>query len=167
MLDNVSIRQLETTDWQRVRAIYLQGIATGHATFETTAPTWEAWDAAHLEFARIVALSNGELCGWAALSSVSKRAAYAGVAEVSVYVAEEYRKRGIGLNLLQRLIAESEQYGIWTLQASVVPENNATVALHRRCGFREVGRRDRIGRLNGVWRDTILLERRSTVVGDE
>jgi phosphinothricin acetyltransferase len=167
MLDDVSIRQLEATDWPHVRAIYLRGIATGQATFETTAPTWEAWAAAHLEFARVVALSDGELCGWAALSPVSKRAAYAGVAEVSVYVAEEFRKRGIGLKLLQRLIAESEQHGIWTLQASVFPENAATVALHQRCGFREVGRRERIGRLNGVWRDTMLLERRSQVVGSE
>ena len=167
MLDNVSIRQLEATDWRRVRAIYLEGIATGEATFETEAPSWEAWDATHLEFARLIALSNGELCGWAALSAVSKRAAYAGVAEVSVYVAAEFRKRGLGLKLLQRLIGESEQYGIWTLQASVFPENAATVALHKRCGFREVGRRQRIGRLNGVWRDTMLLERRSEVVGTE
>jgi phosphinothricin acetyltransferase len=167
MPDDVSIRQLEATDWQGVRAIYLQGIATGQATFETTAPTWEAWTVAHLEFARVVALSDGELCGWAALSPVSKRAAYAGVAEVSVYVAEEFRKRGIGLKLLQRLIAESEQHGIWTLQASVFPENAATVALHKRGGFREVGRRERIGRLNGVWRDTMLLERRSEVVGSK
>lgn len=167
MLDNVSIRQLAASDWRRVRAIYLQGIATGEATFETEAPSWEVWDATHLEFARLVALSKGELCGWAALSAVSKRAAYAGVAEVSVYVAEGFRKQGIGLKLLQRLVIESEQYGIWTLQASVFPENAATVALHQRCGFREVGRRERIARLNGVWRDTMLLERRSEVVGNE
>jgi L-amino acid N-acyltransferase YncA len=167
MLDYVSIRQLEATDWPHVRAIYLEGIATSQATFETVAPSWEVWDATHLEFARVVAWSNGELCGWAALSPVSKRAAYAGVAEVSVYIAEEFRRRGIGLKLLQRLIAESEQHGIWTLQASVFPENAATVALHKRCGFREVGRRERIGRLNGVWRDTMLLERRSEVVGGE
>ncbi len=167
MMDNLSIRQLQATDWQRVRAIYLQGIATGQATFETEAPGWEAWDATHLEFARLVALSDDELCGWAALSPVSKRAAYAGVAEVSVYIAEEFRKQGIGLKLLRRLIAESEQHGIWTLQASVFPENAATVALHQRCGFREVGRRSRIGRLNGVWRDTMLLERRSEVVGSK
>jgi phosphinothricin acetyltransferase len=167
MLDNVTIRQLEATDWQQVRAIYLQGIATGQATFETEPPSWDDWDATHLQFARLVALADGELCGWAALSPVSKRAAYAGVAEVSVYVAEDFRKQGLGLKLLQRLIAESEQHGIWTLQASVFPENTATVALHKRCGFREVGRRERIGRLNGVWRDTMLLERRSEVVGSE
>jgi phosphinothricin acetyltransferase len=167
MLDNVTIRQLEATDWQQVRAIYLQGIATGQATFETEPPSWDDWDATHLQFARLVALADDELCGWAALSPVSKRAAYAGVAEVSVYVAEDFRKQGLGLKLLQRLIAESEQHGIWTLQASVFPENTATVALHKRCGFREVGRRERIGRLNGVWRDTMLLERRSEVVGSE
>lgn len=167
MRDHVIIRQLKPADWDSVRVIYLQGIGTRNATFEIEAPTWEAWAAGHLEFARLVALSHGELCGWAALSPVSKRAAYAGVAEVSVYVAAEFRKQGIGLKLLQRLIAESEQHGIWTLQASVFPENTATIALHRRCGFREIGRRERIGRLNGVWRDTILLERRSEIAGVE
>ena len=166
MLDKVSIRQLEAADWDRVRAIYLEGIATGQATFEIEAPGWEAWDAGHLQFARLVAAGNDELCGWAALSPVSKRAAYAGVAEVSVYVGEKFRKQGIGSKLLQALIKESEEQGIWTLQASVFPENTATVMLHKRCGFRELGRRERIGKLNGVWRDTILLERRSEVVGN-
>jgi len=167
MLDNVSIRQLEAADWDRVRAVYLEGIATGQATFETEAPSWEAWDAGHLQFARLVAVGNDELCGWAALSPVSKREAYAGVAEVSVYVGEKFRKQGIGFKLLQALINESEGQGIWTLQASVFPENTATVVLHKRCGFRELGRRERIGRLKGVWRDTILLERRSALVGVE
>lgn len=165
MLDNVSIRQLKAFDWDRVRAIYLEGISTGHATFEIEAPTWDAWDAAHLPFARLIALIKNELCGWAALSAVSRRAAYAGVAEVSVYVAADFRGKQIGWKLLQQLVAESEQHGIWTLQASVFPENAATVALHKRCGFREVGRRERIGRLNGVWRDTMLLERRSKLTG--
>ena len=165
MMDSVSNRQLEAADWEGVRAIYLEGIATGQATFETEAPSWEAWDADHLQFARLVALANDELCGWAALSPVSKRLAYAGVAEVSVYVSGKFRKQGIGTRLLQCLIIESEQHGIWTLQASVFPENVGTVALHKRCGFREVGRRARIGRLNGIWRDTILLERRSDLVG--
>lgn len=167
MLNNLSIRQLEALDWDGVRAIYLEGIATGHATFEIEAPTWDAWNAGHLQFARLVGFVNNELCGWAALSPVSKRAAYAGVAEVSVYVAEDFRRLGVGQQLLQRLVADSEQHGIWTLQASVFPENAATIALHQRCGFREVGRRERIGRLNGVWRDTMLLERRSEVVGSE
>jgi phosphinothricin acetyltransferase len=167
MLDHVSIRQLEAADWDGVRAIYLEGISTGHATFEIEVPTWDAWDASHIKFARVVALVRNELCGWAALSPVSRRAAYAGVAEVSVYVASDFRGKRIGWKLLQRLVAESERHGIWTLQASVFPENAATVALHKRCGFREVGRRERIGRLNGVWRDTMLLERRSEVVGSE
>jgi len=167
MRDNVGIRQLEAADWDRVRAIYLEGIETGQATFETEAPSWEAWDAGHLQFARLVAVAKDELCGWAALSPVSKREAYAGVAEVSVYVGEKFRKQGIGFKLLQALINESEGQGIWTLQASVFPENTATVMLHKRCGFRELGRRERIGRLNGVWRDTILLERRSELVGVE
>lgn len=152
-------------DWDQVRRIYLEGIATGQATFETESPSWEKWDRSHLPFARLVARDGGEVCGWAALSPASLRAAYAGVAEVSIYVAGEYRNRGIGRSLLERLVVESEQNGIWTLQAVVFAENEATLALHRGCGFREVGCRERIGKLNGQWRDTHLLERRSSVVG--
>lgn len=151
-------------DWPVVRAIYLQGIATGQATFETTAPSWEAWDESHLQFARVVARAKGQVIGWAALSLVSKRRAYAGVAEVSVYVAADQRSKGIGIALLEELIRASETNGIWTLQAVVFPENGATIALHKRCGFREVGRRERIGKLNDVWRDTLLLERRSSQI---
>jgi phosphinothricin acetyltransferase len=157
------IRQMNPTDWEAVRQIYLEGIATGQATFEIEAPEWEQWDAAHLPFARFVARSDEMIIGWAALSPVSRRSAYAGVAEVSVHMAEHQRGDGIGRTLLEALIAESEANGIWTLQAAVFPENLATVALHRRCGFREIGRRERIGKLNGVWRDTVLLERRSQV----
>ena len=152
-------------DWEAVRAIYLEGIATGDATFETEAPSWETWDAAHLTFPRLVARADDSVIGWAALSPVSRRKAYAGVAEVSVYVATHNRGKGVGRSLLERLIHESEQGGIWTLQAAVFPENAATIALHKRCGFREVGRRERISKLHGIWRDTILLERRSKVVG--
>jgi L-amino acid N-acyltransferase YncA len=152
-------------DWPDVRAIYLEGIATGMATFESDAPSWDAWDQSHLKFARIVARKDSEITGWAALSSVSRRQAYAGVAEVSVYVASLHRGAGVGRALLTGLVAESEQHGIWTLQAVVFPENVATVALHTACGFREVGRRKRIGRLHGVWHDTILLERRSKSIG--
>src|SRR5438132_2583193 len=152
-------------DWEQVRAIYLEGIAGGQATFETEAPSHERWESLHLPFARLVARDGGIVKGWAALSPVSSRHAYAGVAEVSVYVAETYRRNGIGSSLLQALISESEKNGIWTLQAVVFPENNASVALHKQLGFREVGRRARIGRLNGVWRDTLLLERRSDAVG--
>ena len=154
-----------SSDWERVRAIYLEGIATGQATFETEAPTWETWDAGHLAGARLVARKGETIAGWAALSRVSQRRAYAGVAEVSVYVGEDQRGSGIGGALLEALIVESETNGIWTLQAVVFPKNLATIALHKRCGFREVGRRERISKLNGVWRDTILLERRSQRIG--
>jgi phosphinothricin acetyltransferase len=152
-------------DWEQVREIYLEGIATGHTTFETGAPTWEQWDAGHLQTARLVARQEDKVLGWAALSAVSSREAYRGVAELSVSVAAESRGRGIGRALLEALIEQSESNGIWTLQAAIFPENTASVKLHLRCGFREVGRRERIGKLNGVWRDTLLLERRSKTVG--
>lgn len=151
-------------DWSAVKAIYLEGIATGHATFETEAPSWESWDRSHLSFARLITREEDSVSGWAALSPVSTRKAYAGVAEVSVYVAAVHRGQGIGRALLEKLITESEENGIRTLQAVVFPENEATIALHKRCGFREVGRRERISKLNGVWRDTVLLERRSSKV---
>ncbi|HVS21408.1 MAG TPA: GNAT family N-acetyltransferase [Pyrinomonadaceae bacterium] len=159
------VEQMRPGDWAQLKAIYLEGIATGHATFEIESPSWEAWDAAHLSFARLVARDDQTISGWAALSPISRRQAYAGVAEVSVYVAATNRNAGIGRALLDALIAESERNGIWTLQAAVFPENEATIALHRRCGFREVGCRERIGKLNGEWRDTILLERRSALIG--
>ena len=162
---NVIIGPMRAEDWEQARAIYLEGIATGQATFETEAPSWEEWDAAHLPFARLVARDEDGVAGWAALSAVSQRCVYGGVAEVSVYVAHTHRQSGIGRKLLEALIAASEENGIWTLQAGMFPENPGSLALHRRCGFREVGRRERIGKLNGLWRDTILMERRSAVVG--
>ena len=149
--------------WPQVREIYLAGVATGDATFETNAPSWEEWDASHLKFARLVLSSAADIKGWAALSRVSARKAYAGVAEVSVYVAPDCHGQGLGTTLLVALISESEKNGIWTLQASIFPENLASLALHRSAGFREVGRRERIAKLNGVWRSTVLLERRSTL----
>jgi phosphinothricin acetyltransferase len=152
-------------DWAQVRAIYLEGIASGDATFETDAPEWNDWDAAHLGHPRLVAREDKLVLGWAALSPVSKRKAYAGVAEVSVYVAQNHRGRGIGRELLEELIRRSEELGIWTIQAVVFPENQATVGLHLGCGFREVGRRERISKLHGAWRDTILFERRSQRIG--
>ena len=158
---NSVIDQMRASDWEQVRAIYLEGIRTGHATFETEAPTWERWDEAHLPVARVVMRDGERVLGWAALSPVSKRQVYRGVAELTVYVAESARGQGIGRTLLEALIIESERNGIWTLQASIFPENTASVELHRRCGFREVGRRERIAMLNGVWRDTLLFERRS------
>lgn len=154
-------------DWPAVRAIYLQGIATGNATFEQTAPEWEQWDAAHLTGARIVARSEaGDVLGWAALSAVSSRCVYAGVAEVSVYVAESARGRGVGKALLARLIADSEAQGFWTLQAGIFPENVQSIALHERAGFCRVGLRQRLGQMNGRWRDVVLMERRSAVAGE-
>ncbi len=154
------IRPLTEDDWPAVAEIYRQGVETGNATFETKVPRWEAWDASHLASCRLVA-EDGAVVGWAALSPVSERCCYAGVAENSVYVAGEAHGRGVGRALLERLVGESEGAGIWTIQAGVFPENNASIALHRSCGFREVGVRERLGRLNGVWRDVVLLERRS------
>jgi phosphinothricin acetyltransferase len=156
---------LTPDDWPAVRASYAAGIATGQATFETEPPTWEAWDAGHLAACRICARAGGDVVGWAALSPVSRRAVYAGVAEVSVYVRPHWQGRGVGSALLAALVAASERAGIWTLQAGVFPENVASLRLHARHGFRVVGRRERIGRLAGQWRDTVLLERRSEVVG--
>jgi L-amino acid N-acyltransferase YncA len=161
----IELRPLEPGDWFAVRAIYVQGIATGIATFQTEAPDWEAWDAGHLRACRIVAADAGRVVGWAALSPVSSRPCYAGVAEVTIYVAEAARGRGVGRCLMERLIAESEQHGFWTLQAVIFPENAASLALHARHGFRQVGRRERIAQLNGRWHDVLLLERRSAVVG--
>ena len=158
---NGVIDQMRASDWEQVRAIYLEGIRTGHATFEREAPSWEQWNDAHLPVARVVMRDGERVLAWGALSPVSKRQVYRGVAELTVYVAESARGQGIGRTLLEALIIESERNGIWTLQASIFPENTASVELHRRCGFREVGRRERIAMLNGVWRDTLLFERRS------
>ena len=155
------IDQMESGDWEQVRAIYLEGIESGNSTFETDAPSWQRWDQEHHQFARLVMRHADQVIGWAALAPVSKRNVYRGVAEVTVYVTETARGRSIGRALLEALIAESEKNGIWTLQASIFPENTASVKLHLRCGFREVGRRERIAVLKGVWRDTLLFERRS------
>ena len=161
------IRVLGPADWEAVRSIYLEGIATGQATFETEAPTWERWDGAHLPSPRLIATAGETIVGWAALSPVSRRPVYAGVAEVSVYVNRDVRGRGVGSLLLKALVTESEKSGIWTLQASIFPENLASISLHHSCGFAEVGKRQRIGKMNGVWRDTVLFERRSRLVGND
>lgn len=165
MNEELVIEAMQPEDWDQVREIYLQGIATGNATFETSAPAFVTWDQKHFPFARLVARRGNTIAGWAALSPVSDRCCYAGVGDLSVYVAADYRGAGAGRKLLQALIDESERNGIWTLQAGIFPENAASLAVHRDCGFREVGRRERIGKLHGVWRDTILLERRSPKVG--
>jgi phosphinothricin acetyltransferase len=158
------IRALGPEDWTHVRAIYEEGIATGLATFETEAPSWPDWDAAHLAAPRLVAEEDGEVLGFAALSPWSSRPVYAGVCWESVYVAGRARGRGLGRALLSALVERSEQAGIWTLVAGVFPENRPSLALHLACGFRAVGRLERLGRLHGAWRDVVLLERRSPEV---
>jgi L-amino acid N-acyltransferase YncA len=159
----VEIQPLRPADWPAVRAIYQAGIATGDATFETAAPTWEAWDAAHLPGHRLLATDGDRVLGWAALAPVSDRCAYAGVAEDSIYVAPRAQGRGVGRALLDALVASAERAGIWTVQTGIFPENRASVRLHQACGFRVVGVRERIGRLHGRWRDVLLLERRSPI----
>jgi phosphinothricin acetyltransferase len=160
----VTIAPLGPGHWDAVRAIFQDGIDAGFATFEAVPPDWPAWNATHRPDCRLVALHGGTVVGWGALSPVSARVAYAGVAEVSVYVARARLGEGIGRRLLDALIAASEAAGIWTLQAVVFPQNEASLRLHRRAGFRDVGRRERIARLRGTWQDTMLLERRSPKV---
>ena len=161
---SVELRPLEPTDWPAVANIYWDGMRSGLATFETEVPSWEAWDAGHFADHRLVADLLGDVVGWAALSPVSSRRCYAGVVENSVYVAAGARGLGIGRKLLEALIAGAEAAGIWTIQTSIFPENRASLALHERCGFRVVGTRERVAKRDGVWRDTVFLERRSEVI---
>ncbi|HMG35040.1 MAG TPA: GNAT family N-acetyltransferase [Blastocatellia bacterium] len=163
----ISIDQMDAADWPAVSQIYLDGIATGDATFETGVPSWEEWNDRHLPFARLVARLKGDLVGWAALSPVSTRKVYSGVAEVSVYVSPQHQRHGVGLGLLVALIDASEKNGIWTLQAGIFPENTGSLRLHEACDFRVVGVRERIGRTDDRWRDVVLLERRSKITGTE
>jgi L-amino acid N-acyltransferase YncA len=156
---------MEEGDWDAVRSIYLEGIATGNSTFENDAPAWETWDSNHLKECRLVARAGGRVIGWAALSPVSRRPCYSGVAENSVYVAGDARGKGVGKALMEALVKESERAGIWMLQTSIFPENGASIAIHEACGFRKVGYRERVSQLRGVWRDTVFMERRSKVVG--
>jgi L-amino acid N-acyltransferase YncA len=160
----VTIRALLPEHWPDVARIYAEGIATGNATFETELPSWEGWDAAHLPEHRFGALSGGRLVGWVAVSAVSERCVYGGVVESSVYVEAGARGRGIGGLLLDRLIASTEAASVWTIQAGMFPENAGSIGLHERAGFGLVGRRKRLGKLNGKWRDVLLMERRSDVV---
>jgi L-amino acid N-acyltransferase YncA len=164
------IEALRPRDWPEVAAIYAEGIATGDATFETAPPTWEQWDHSHLAEHRLVARiappeGDGSVLAWAALAPVSDRCVYAGVAENSIYVAERARGRGIGQHLLTALVEGAERAGIWTVQTGIFPENAASLELHRRCGFRVVGVRERLGQHHGRWRDVVLLERRSVTAG--
>lgn len=164
---SITIHPMQAADWTAVSQIYAEGIATGNATFETAVPAWETWDAGHLPTCRFVARSDesGAVVGWAALTAVSSRCVYAGVAEVSVYVAPTAWGQGVGKQLLQALVDGSEAAGIWMLQASIFPENVASVTLHEKCGFRVVGRREKLGQQYGRWRDVLFMERRSTKVG--
>lgn len=155
---------MQAGDWPAVKSIYELGLATGNASFQTSAPSWEEWDNSHLKHSRIVAKDGEKIAGWAALTSVSGRCVYAGVAEVSVYIDPTYQGRGLGGQLLEALIRESENNGIWTLQAGIFPENGASLHIHEKAGFRRVGVREKIGQMKGVWRDTVLLERRSKTI---
>ena len=157
----IVITPMQSRDWEAVRGIYLEGIQTGNATFEQSAPDWNQWDAAHLSACRFVASSTREVIGWAALSPVSSRCVYGGVAEISVHVAERARGQKVGTALLQAVVEASEQNGIWTLQAGIFPENVPSVSLHKASGFRIVGTRERLGSMHNIWRDVVLMEIRS------
>jgi phosphinothricin acetyltransferase len=160
----ITIDALRPEHWGGVARVYAEGIATGNATFETEIPSWEAWNSSHLPEHRLVALRDGEVVGWAAVSPASDRCVYGGVVENSVYVAESARGRGVGRRLLEELIASTEAAGIWTIQTGIFPENEGSIRLHERVGFEVVGLRKRLGKLNGEWRDVLLLERRSEIV---
>ncbi|BFP40692.1 GNAT family N-acetyltransferase [Flavobacteriaceae bacterium GF1] len=160
------IREMTQSDWSDVARIYNEGIATGYATFETNVPQYGDWDKAHIKLCRLIAEEDGSIQGWAALSPVSSRCVYGGVAEISIYIGENARGKGVGKVLLARLIAESEQAGYWTLQSGIFPENKASIKLHERLGFRFLGKRESIGKTNdGIWKDNLLFERRSKKVG--
>ncbi|MEJ1223131.1 GNAT family N-acetyltransferase [Sediminicola sp. 1XM1-17] len=161
----MEIRTMIAADWEQVAAIYAEGMATGFATFETKVPTYAHWDGNHLVQCRLVALQDHQIVGWAALSPVSGRCVYGGVAEVSVYVGAKSRGLGVGKLLLQRLIQESEKEGYWTLQSGIFPENKGSILLHEKMGFRRIGHRERVAQLHGIWKDNVLFERRSTTVG--
>jgi phosphinothricin acetyltransferase len=159
-----TIRKMTPEDYPAVAKIYEEGIQTGNATFQSEVPDWDSWDKSHVKTCRLVAEQEGRPVAWAALTPVSDRCVYGGVAEVSVYVANEYRGQGLGLLLLQELVAESEANKFWTLQAGIFPENEGSVRIHEKAGFRLVGKREKIGQMNGRWRDTLLMERRSTTI---
>ena len=160
----IAVRPLLADDWRAVAAIWAEGIDTRNATFETETPSWESFDRTRHPEHRLVAVEGGEIVGWAALAPVSRRACYAGVAENSVYVAAAARGRGVGRTLMETLVASADAGGIWTIQTGIFPENTASLALHERVGFRVIGRRERLAQLDGIWRDTLFLERRSPTI---
>lgn len=162
----MTIRQMTSEDWFSVAKIYDEGIATGFATFETMVPDYNSWDMAHINTCRLVAEKDCKVLGWAALSPVSSRCVYGGVAEVSIYIANNARGKGIGKALLSKLIEESENEGYWTLQSGIFPENRGSIALHEKVGFRFLGKRERVGKTStGIWKDNLLFERRSKIIG--
>lgn len=160
------IDEMKSRDWEQVKNIYLEGIKTGIATFQTEAPAWENWDGGHLDVCRVVARTEDSVLGWVALSPTSSRCCYSGVAEVSIYVSEKYKGQGVGTALLGHLIKQSEENGIWSLYCAIIRENTASIALHKKCGFREIGIREKLSKMrNGIWHDVVLMERRSKVAG--
>lgn len=163
-MKEVHVREMTEKDWPAVSAIYQEGINTGHATFQTKSPSWHDWNDGHMEQCRYVALMDGKIEGWIALSAFSKRHAYRGVAEVSVYVNPQSSGQGIGYKLMSHMINVSEEAGIWTLIAGIFPENIGSVGLHEKSGFRVIGIREKVGEMSGVWRDVVLMERRSKVL---
>ncbi|UII81202.1 GNAT family N-acetyltransferase [Flagellimonas sp. CMM7] len=163
----MQVRKMKASDWEDVSQIYAQGIATGFATFEQTIPSYEIWDQAHVKQCRLIAEENGEILGWAALSPVSSRCVYGGIGEVSVYIGATSRGKGVGKLLLEQLISESEKAGFWTIQSGIFPENEASIYLHKKVGFRFIGKRERVGKLHGVWKDNLLFEKRSETIGTD
>jgi len=163
-MDSYTIRNMIPSDWDEVKTIYEEGIRTKNATFETSAGTWKKWDQDHLSEPRLVAQSDGHILGWTALSPVSGRCIYDGVADVSIYIGTDARGKGVGSALLEKLIEESERQNIWTLQAGIFPENEGSIKLHEKSGFRIVGTREKMGIMDGTWRDILLMERRSKKV---
>ena len=162
----INIIKMQPEHWEKVAEIYAEGIQTGNATFQKDTPNWETWNAEHLPYGRLIAVdTEGSVLGWAALTGVSGRCVYAGVAELSVYVSAAARGQGVGKILMQHLIQEAEANGLWTLQAGIFPENIGSVQLHLKTGFRQVGFREKVGKMDGIWRDTLLFERRSQVIG--
>nr|WP_299382738.1 GNAT family N-acetyltransferase [Allomuricauda sp.] len=161
----MTVREMKPSDWEQVAQIYAEGMRTGFATFEQSVPSYEQWDKAHITSCRLVALEANNILGWAALSPVSSRCVYGGVGEVSVYVSSSSRGKGVGKKLLEQLILESEKAGFWTIQSGIFPENEASIQLHQKVGFRFIGKRERIGKLDGVWKDNLLFEKRSQNIG--
>lgn len=162
------IDEMTAKDWEDVARIYMEGISTGIATFQPELPTWEEWDGGHVKACRLVVREAGRVLGWAALSLVSKRAVYAGVADVSIYIGKDFRGRGVGEALLTRMIEDSEKQGFWSLQSGIIRENTGSRRLHQKCGFREIGYKERVGRMpTGKWHDVVMMERRSRICGQD